>query len=222
MNGIQALAQENSSIIPKTIAVVEQDTTSNDEVLGNGSEEESSDEVQETSNGISVNNITEATAKDEVNVVEESAVSSSKLSGDKTASSKTKKITYSKSELRLMATLIFCEAGGESYAGKKAVGIVVVNRKKSKSFPNNVKKVIYQKYQFGPARNGALKRALARYDAGKFTTKAEVASIRAAKQALANQKTVNYKGRTITLKNYYYFSTRVKGYRVQIGNHQFK
>lgn len=232
MNGIQALAQEdvNVGVTPETIAVVEQGTTSNDEVLGNGSEQKSSDEVQETSNGISVKENTETTTEDEVEVVEEvTAGSNSKLTTDKTAKStkatknvKTKKVTYSKADLRLMATLIFCEAGGESYAGKKAVGIVVMNRKKSKSFPNTIKGVIYQKYQFGPVRNGSLKRAIARYNAGKFKTSAEKACIRAAKEALANEKTVTYKGKKINLKNYYYFSGKVKNYKVQIGNHQFK
>lgn len=228
MNGIQALAQEdvNDGVTPETIAVVEQGTTSNDEVLGNGSEQKSSDEVQETSNGISVNENTDTTTKDEVKVVEEvTAGSNSKRTTDKTANSKStkaKKVTYKKSELRLMATLIFCEAGGECYAGKKAVGIIVMNRKKSKSFPNTIKGVIYQKYQFGPVKNGSLKRALARYDAGRFTTSAEKDCIRAAKQALENEKTVTYKRKKINLKNYYFFSGRVKNYRVQIGNHQFK
>ena len=180
---------------------------------------------------------TETTTKYEIKVVEEVTAGSNSeqtTSKTKTASSKStkatsltqatssKKVTYCKAELRLMATLIFCEAGGECYAGKKAVGIVVMNRKKSKSFPNSIKGVIYQKYQFGPVRNGSLKRAMARYDAGKFKTSAEKACIRAAKEALSNEKTVTYKGKTINLKNYYFFSGRVQNYRVQIGNHQFK
>ena len=243
MNGIQALAQEdvNDDVTPETIAVVEQDATSMDEVLGNGSEPDSSDEVQETSNGISVKESTDTTTNDEVKVVEEvNAESNSKQTTDKTASSKSTsatnvtktandakttsaaKTTYSKTKLRLMATLIFCEAGAECYAGKKAVGIVVMNRKKSKSFPNTIKGVIYQKYQFGPVRNGALKRAMSRYDSGKFNTKAEKDCIRAAKEALNNEKTVTYKGKNINLKSYHYFSGKVKNYRIQIGNHQFK
>lgn len=235
MNGIQALAQEdvNDGVTPETIAVVEQDTTSEDEVLGNGSGQESSDEVQETSNGISVNENTETTTtEDEVKVVEEVTTgSNSKQTTDKTASTKTTTTikttktattTYTKAQLRLMSALIYCEARGECFAGKKAVGIIVINRKQSKSFPSTIKKVIYQKYQFGPASNGTLKRALARYDAGKFTSTAEKSCIRAAKQALKNQKTVTYKGKTINLKNYYFFSGKVQKYRVQIGNHQFK
>lgn len=41
---------------------------------------------------------------------------------NKTSSKK----SYKKSDLRLMASIINCEAGGESYQGKLAVGIVVM------------------------------------------------------------------------------------------------
>lgn len=134
----------------------------------------------------------------------------------------TTKKKYTKAELRLMSSLIYCEASGEPYAGKLAVGIVVMNRKSSKSFPNTVKGVIYQKYQFGPARNGSLKRALKQYDAGKFTSASEKASIKAAKAALNGTKKVTYRSKTYNMKTFYYFSTRVKGKRLTIKNHQFK
>jgi len=67
---------------------------------------------------------------------------------------------YTNAELRLLSALIYCEAQGESYAGKVAVGIVTVNRKKSSKFPNTLSGVIYQKNQYTPARSGALKKAL--------------------------------------------------------------
>ena len=60
---------------------------------------------------------------------------------NKTSSKK----SYKKSDLRLMASIINCEAGGESYQGKLAVGIVVMNRVSSKAFPNTIRKVIYQR-----------------------------------------------------------------------------
>lgn len=137
-------------------------------------------------------------------------------------STKTKKKKYTKSELRLMSCIIYAEANGEPYAGKLAVGIVVMNRKSSKSFPNTVKGVIYQKYQFGPVRNGSLKRALKEYDAGRFTSSAEKACIKAAKEALNGTKKVTYRSKTHNMKGYYYFSTYVKGKRLTIKNHQFK
>lgn len=137
-------------------------------------------------------------------------------------STKAKKKKYTKSELRLMSCIIYAEANGEPYAGKLAVGIVVMNRKSSKSFPNTVKGVIYQKYQFGPVRNGSLKRALKEYDAGRFTSSAEKACIKAAKEALNGTKKVTYRSKTHNMKGYYYFSTYVKGKRLTIKNHQFK
>lgn len=137
-------------------------------------------------------------------------------------SKKTTKKKYTKAELRLMSCIIYAEANGEPYAGKLAVGIVVMNRKSSKSFPNTVKGVIYQKYQFGPVRNGSLKRAFKEYDAGRFTSSAEKACIKAAKEALNGTKKVKYGSKTYNMKGYYYFSTYVKGKRLTIKNHQFK
>lgn len=130
--------------------------------------------------------------------------------------------SYTKAELRLLSALIFCEAGSEPYAGKVAVGVVTVNRKKSKQFPNTLKGVIYQKNQYTPARTGALKKALKRYDAGKFTSKAEKDCIKAAKAALNGTRSVTYKGKTRNLKGYYFFSRYLRGCRLKIGGHQFK
>lgn len=132
------------------------------------------------------------------------------------------KKTYNKADLRLLATIIYCEARGESYAGKLAVGVVVMNRKSSSKFPGTVKKVIYQKNQFQPTRNGALKKALARYDSGKFKSSTEKQCIKAAKEALDGTKKVTYKSKKVNLKGYYFFSRYLKGCRVKIGNHQFK
>lgn len=140
----------------------------------------------------------------------------------KTAEKKTVKAKYSAAELKYLSSIIYCEAGSEPYAGKLAVGIVVVNRKESKKFPNTIKDVIYQKYQFGPARNGSLAKALTRYEAGRFTSNDQKECIKAAKAALEGTKEIIYKGKTRDLKGYYYFSGRVSGYRLQIANHQFK
>lgn len=142
----------------------------------------------------------------------------------KTASIKEaeKEKSYTKAELRLLASLIFCEAGIEPYAGKLAVGIVVVNREESSRFPNSIKSVIYQKSQFGPARNGSLSRALSRYDNGTFTSENEKDCIKAAKKALSGTKEVTYKGKKINMKSYLFFSGRVSGARLRIANHDFK
>lgn len=64
-------------------------------------------------------------------------------------------------EIRLLAALIYCEAGNQSYEGKVAVGSVVMNRIASGRFPNTLEGVIYQRGQFTPARSGKLARVLA-------------------------------------------------------------
>ena len=60
----------------------------------------------------------------------------------------------------LLAAIIQCEAGSEGYEGKVAVGAVVLNRKRSGSYPNSISGVIYQSGQFSPVGNGALARLL--------------------------------------------------------------
>lgn len=67
-------------------------------------------------------------------------------------------IPYSQQEFDLLARLITAEATGQPYDAQVAVGSVVVNRVKSKSFPNSISSVIYQVingyYQFTPVLNG--------------------------------------------------------------------
>lgn len=55
---------------------------------------------------------------------------------------------YDDEDIELLAKLIWHEAEGEPRAGKIAVGEVVVNRIKSRMFPNNVYAVTYQPGQF--------------------------------------------------------------------------
>ncbi len=67
----------------------------------------------------------------------------------------------------LLAALIQCEAGSESYEGKLAVGAVVVNRVKSGSYPNTVYDVIFASGQFTPAGSGKLARVI---EGGKISS----------------------------------------------------
>lgn len=129
---------------------------------------------------------------------------------------------YSKADLRLLSALIYCEAGGEAYNGKLAVGIVVMNRVRVSAFPDSVKSVIYQRYQFGPATNGSLNRALAEYDNGKFNSQNEKACVRAAKEALSGARNITIGGKTKKFGSYLYFSGRLRGYTYRLGHHQFK
>ncbi|WP_416176215.1 LysM peptidoglycan-binding domain-containing protein [Clostridium sp.] len=67
-------------------------------------------------------------------------------------------VSYTESDLDLLARLITAEAETESYTAKVGVAAVVLNRVKSTSFPSTIKSVIYQKsdkyYQFTPVSNG--------------------------------------------------------------------
>ena len=56
-------------------------------------------------------------------------------------------VSVSDSDLALMAAIIECEAGGESYEGKIGVGAVIMNRIRSNKFPNTLSEVIYQSGQ---------------------------------------------------------------------------
>ena len=61
-------------------------------------------------------------------------------------------------DTRLLAALIFCEAGIETYNGKVAVGAVVMNRVRSAAYPNTISGVIFASGQFTPAMNGKVAR----------------------------------------------------------------
>lgn len=125
---------------------------------------------------------------------------------------------YSSSDLRMLSSIIYSEAGNQVYAGKKAVGIVVMNRVKSSKFPNTISGVIYQSGQFTPARNGSLSKALSLYDSGKLNS----SCIKAAKEVLNGSRTVTYNNRNINMSSYLFFSRYVAGCRLQIQSHQFK
>ena len=104
---------------------------------------------------------------------------------------------------RLLAALIFCEAGNQPYEGQVAVGAVVMNRVNSGVYPNSISEVIYQSGQFTPAMTGWLDSVLA---SGGYTDSA----MQAAEDALAGSNPVG---------NCLYFSTG--GYGMQIGDHYF-
>jgi len=110
------------------------------------------------------------------------------------------------SDATLLAALIQCEAGGESYEGKLAVGSVVMNRVYSSHFPNTVAGVIYQGGQFSPVASGRLDLALS---VGRATADC----YRAADEAMSGITNVG---------NCVYFRTPIEGLEgIQIGGHIF-
>lgn len=70
-------------------------------------------------------------------------------------------VPTSVSDVQLLAALIQCEAGSQSYEGKLAVGAVVMNRVRSGGYPNSILGVITAPGQFPPATNGKVASVLA-------------------------------------------------------------
>ncbi|MBE5868269.1 MAG: cell wall hydrolase [Lachnospiraceae bacterium] len=91
--------------------------------------------------------------------------------------------TVDEDTLTLLAAIIHCEAGGESYEGQVAVGAVVMNRVRSSRFPDNIHDVIYAAGQFSPAMSGRLDEVL---ESGKIYD----SCYKAAKEALSGVSNV--------------------------------
>ncbi|MFG6383418.1 MAG: cell wall hydrolase [Lachnospiraceae bacterium] len=110
----------------------------------------------------------------------------------------------SSSDISILAAIIECEAGGESYEGKLAVGSVVLNRVRSSHFPSTIAGVIYQSGQFSPVASGRFATVLARG--------ANQSCIKAAKEVL---------GGNITLNSLYFRRNNGTISGTVIGNHVF-
>lgn len=129
---------------------------------------------------------------------------------------------YTENDVKHMAAIIFCEAGNQSYAGKVAVGCVVMNRVQSPKFPNTVLKVIKQPYQFSPVRQGKFSREVKKVEGGKYSKGVRRQCMKAAQEVLEGQRNVTYKGRKLSMKKYHFFNGRLSSPKLKIGGHQFK
>ena len=115
-------------------------------------------------------------------------------------------VSFAEEDRYLLANLIYCEAGGEPYAGKLAVGAVVINRVLSSVYPDTVTGVIYQRAQFSPVASGRLALALAE---GRATQ----ACYDAADEAMSGVSNVG---------DCVYFRTPIEGLSgISIGGHIF-
>lgn len=115
-------------------------------------------------------------------------------------------VTFEEGDRKLMANIIYCEAGAEPYEGQVAVGAVVINRVLSSVYPNTVVGVIYQNRQFSPVASGRLALALA-------NDKATESCYRAADEAMSGVTNV---GQCV------YFRTPIPGLEgIRIGGHIF-
>lgn len=115
-------------------------------------------------------------------------------------------VAFEEGDRYLLANLIYCEAGGEPYAGQVAVGSVVINRVLSSVFPDTVVGVVYQRKQFSPVASGRLALALAE-------NRATESCYRAADEAMAGMTNVG---------NCVFFRTPIEGLTgISIGGHIF-
>ena len=115
-------------------------------------------------------------------------------------------VNYDTSDLAMMAAIIECEAGNQSYEGKLAVGSVIVNRINSPKFGNTLQAVLYAPSQFSPVASGRFAIVLARG--------ADAECTKAAKEVLNGHITIN------ALYFHMYNSEVDKGGTV-IGDHVF-
>ena len=115
-------------------------------------------------------------------------------------------VTFEEGDRTLLANLIYCEAGGEPYEGKVAVGAVVINRVLCSQYPDTIVGVIYQSGQFEPVSTGRLALALA-------SNKATSSCYQAADEAMSGYTNVGQR---------VYFRTPIPGLTgQQIGGHIF-
>lgn len=115
-------------------------------------------------------------------------------------------VSFAEGDRKLMANIIYCEAGAEPYAGQVAVGAVVINRVLSSVYPDTVLGVIYQNKQFSPVASGRLALALA-------NDSATASCYQAADEAMSGVTNV---GQCV------YFRTPIPGLEgIRIGGHIF-
>jgi len=117
-------------------------------------------------------------------------------------------VATTSSDEYLLACLVYCEAGNQSYEGQLAVANVVLNRVNNPGFAGSISEVIYETNQFSPASNGSLARAL---NNGPSSSASQ-----AAKDALAGNNNIG----DYLFFNGYVDTSKVSSYTV-IGDHTF-
>lgn len=135
--------------------------------------------------------------KDKKDKANKKAVVKKKKAKAKKDEEKKPVISFTEEELKMLACVIYLEAGNQPFEGKVAVANTIINRVKGKGFPNTIDKVIhhvaYGRYQFGLAvPGGKLEKAMKVY--GKRTVwwqkKYEKEATKAAKAALYGEKAI--------------------------------
>lgn len=115
-------------------------------------------------------------------------------------------VSYDASDLAMLAAIIECEAGNQSYEGKLAVGSVVVNRVNSPRFANSISGVIYAAGQFTPVASGRFTIVLSRG--------ASASCVQAAQEVLNGNVTIN-------ALYFHVYRSNIDTYGTVIGDHIF-
>lgn len=119
-------------------------------------------------------------------------------------------INYSEEDLYWLSRIVEAESSGEPYNGKLAVANIIINRKNSSLFPNTIKDVIFDRYQFTPVKIGTI-----------YNTPSQE-SINAAKDALSGNNNIGdclYFLNPLKSTNFWIMET--KTYFVSINDHDF-
>lgn len=104
------------------------------------------------------NNVSFEDIKRENNLNSDLIMPGQKLDIPSVKAESTSKFSATEQDKQLLASLVESEAMGESFEGKTAVAAVVLNRVESKTFPDTIKGVIYDKGQFQPVMENNLKK----------------------------------------------------------------
>ncbi len=117
---------------------------------------------------------------------------------------------YNENDLYWLARIISSESRGEPLRGQMAVGNIILNRVRSRDFPNTIYGVIFQKNQFSPVLNGTI------YETPSWT------AICAAKMCLEGYSISNdvlfFCNLSITSSNWI---TKNRAVAFKLGNHTF-
>ena len=117
---------------------------------------------------------------------------------------------YNKDKLFWLSRVIYAESGNQSLKGKMAVGNVIMNRVKSRKFPNTIKGVLAQKNQFSTYQGGTL-----------ANRKPNQSSVIAAKLVLDGAVVAETRGAMYFDSRVDSWSSRNRTYMCKLGGHNF-
>ena len=96
------------------------------------------------------------TALSEIAEVKQQILMEAKKAEEAVAFKNATGISYSADDYQVLLKIVQAEAGICDAKGKILVANVILNRVRSKEFPNTIRKVVYQPSQFSPVSNGTI------------------------------------------------------------------